>query len=290
MMAWCRLDDTFCDDPKWDALADALGVSPAAAAGSVALLYSWAVRHAPDGVLTNMTARGLARVCRHDGDPKSLYVALLSHDILREGEVLEINGYSKRSESFMRAKQKQKERASLRQSHDSRTTVAKMSSTERRREEKRRDNTGEIAREARSPLESDFSETESNEVRATNPQLPPPPIALRNLIWADLQRMREAKRGIPPLPRPPLSEVRAVDEIARTFGTKYQPVLEAFLDDDRDYYARTRWTASALARDLTVHADTAKRRDAPVKHVSRPYAGMAAYQKPQIAESGAENA
>lgn len=166
-MAWCRLDDTFCDDPKWDSIAEELGCSAAEAAGSVALLYSWAVRHAPDGVLEGVTPRGLARVCRFDGDPMRFVHALKSYEVLNDGESLEIHGYSQRSESFHRARQKRTQRLKHRQSADATQTVARqslttattrprrdtdtaqtvaeMSTTERRGEENRRDHDLQIS-------------------------------------------------------------------------------------------------------------------------------------------------
>lgn len=58
-MSWCKLEDTFHDDPKFRRLAELLGLekklgSERAAAmcrGFVASIWSWASRHAPDGYL-----------------------------------------------------------------------------------------------------------------------------------------------------------------------------------------------------------------------------------------------
>lgn len=51
-MAWRKLEDTFCDSPKIRRLARHLEVSRATASGHMALLWSWALRHAPDGDIT----------------------------------------------------------------------------------------------------------------------------------------------------------------------------------------------------------------------------------------------
>lgn len=51
-MAWRKLEDTFYDSPKLNRLARHLAVNKAQAAGHLALLWSWALRHAPDGDLS----------------------------------------------------------------------------------------------------------------------------------------------------------------------------------------------------------------------------------------------
>lgn len=138
--------------------------------------------------------------------------------------------------------------------------------------------------------QEEFSVEGEEALRQSEPKLPPPPVALRNFVWADLQRMRQAKRGIPPLPRPPLSELRAVDEIARTFGTNYQPILESYLDDDREYYCRVRWTAAALARDLTIHGDRQKPVKQAVKQVFKAFVPGVDDAQTQNLRSEGENA
>jgi len=51
-MAWRKLEDTFYDSPKIKRLAKLLAIERPHAAGCVALLWSWALRHAKDGDLS----------------------------------------------------------------------------------------------------------------------------------------------------------------------------------------------------------------------------------------------
>lgn len=149
-MAWCKLEDTFNDDPKWDRVADLSGLCRATVAGHVAILYSWCLRHAPDGVL-DMPKNAICRAMGFEGNADQFIDALLKCAVLDSvADGYEVHGYARRSESYNRAKQKQKERDRQIEkkpvddninpvSPDSRPTVAEMSPTERRGEEKRRD-------------------------------------------------------------------------------------------------------------------------------------------------------
>lgn len=129
-MAYCRLEDTFVDDPKWDAIAAVSGLCRATVAGHVAFLYSWCLRHAPDGHLGDLPKVAIMRVVGTTSE--TLIDALFLHGVLdTTNDGTEVHGYRRRAESYNRAKQKRKERKSKTRrttvgdaSHDSRENVA----------------------------------------------------------------------------------------------------------------------------------------------------------------------
>lgn len=140
-VAWCKLDDTFCDDPKLHALAAALDVPFYAVAGHLAILWSWALRHAPDGMLPpHCSEREIARIMHYGGDPQTLVKTLLQHQILEmDDESKKIHGYGERSESYNRSKQKKnwRERQTVSGPSPDRLVNVGPRGEERRREEKR---------------------------------------------------------------------------------------------------------------------------------------------------------
>lgn len=110
-MAYCRLEDTFCDDPKWDLVAEAAQIDRVTVCGHVALLWSFAIRHAPDGVLGHVTKSYIARISgASDTKIADAFVRFAVIDETENGFV--IHGYGKRAMSYNRAKQKAKERLS----------------------------------------------------------------------------------------------------------------------------------------------------------------------------------
>lgn len=147
-MAWGKLEDTFCDDEKFDELADALGISEIEAMGHTACLWSWCLRHAPDGDLSGKSPRAIARRgAKWTGDPQQYIDAMVSVRLMdRDGDTLRLHNWMMRAESHKRATQKQRERERKRRSPDSRETVARQSldgrenvAEERRGEERRRE-------------------------------------------------------------------------------------------------------------------------------------------------------
>lgn len=131
-MSWCKLEDTFVDDTKWDLIATALSgdsratkvrrgsICRATVGGYVAFLYSWCCRHAPDGHLGRLDASTLSRVVGYPGDPNMFLSALVTHEVLdRVADGVVVHGYRKRSESFNKAAQKQAERERKRRASES---------------------------------------------------------------------------------------------------------------------------------------------------------------------------
>lgn len=108
-MPWCRLEDTFYDDLKWDQIAEASGASRVTIAGHAALLYSWCVRHAPDGVIGDQPQSAIMRVM-HVFDDKIFQNFVETKILVKTEDGYEVNGYAERSESYNASKRKAKSR------------------------------------------------------------------------------------------------------------------------------------------------------------------------------------
>lgn len=115
-MAWCKLEDTFHDDPKFRRLSSEMGFDKklgpekgaALARGMVASLWSWAARHAPDGRLDGATPADIERICGHVSGNGALYQRLVSGGFVDEttlGAATErrIHRYWERAESHKAA-------------------------------------------------------------------------------------------------------------------------------------------------------------------------------------------
>lgn len=80
-MTFGRLEDRFRDSPKINRLAKLLGVRQAEAAGLWANLYTWALVHAIDGDVTNLTDWDLERAAMWEGDPGAFAAAIKSDQV-----------------------------------------------------------------------------------------------------------------------------------------------------------------------------------------------------------------
>lgn len=60
---WIEVHDTLPEHRKTERLAQALGVDQAWAAGILVCLWTWALRNAPDGDLTDVSEKALSRAC-----------------------------------------------------------------------------------------------------------------------------------------------------------------------------------------------------------------------------------
>jgi hypothetical protein len=124
-MAWCRLEDTYHDDPKFRRLAvelgltDRLGADRAAALarGFVSSLWSWAARHAPDGYLRSdgCSTTDVERICGWPTAGGRLVAGLLASGFLErstDGQPsdLIIHRFWERAESNKVAQRKRKQR------------------------------------------------------------------------------------------------------------------------------------------------------------------------------------
>lgn len=112
-MSWGRLDDTFHDEPKFFRLAERLGISFVEAAGHMAILWSWAHRHAPDGDLRDFDVPDIARAAKWGGDP-GVFVAALSADRVELIDHTDfgfvLHRFMERAEARKAAKKKQRQR------------------------------------------------------------------------------------------------------------------------------------------------------------------------------------
>lgn len=168
-MAWCKLEDTFCEDPKWDLLADELDVSRSQAAGLVAFLWSWCVTHAPDGHIPR-SERTIARATQWEGDHSALLRALLKArviDTVKEG--YEVHGFAQRAESFLRALRVQKHRSNAHKTPETVTrndavTTHSVSDHEAPKHKLSLERRGEEKREDPDLSASDFSPAISTEI------------------------------------------------------------------------------------------------------------------------------
>lgn len=160
-MAWCKLDDTFYDDPKFGQLADMLGIHVRHAQGLMAALWSWATRHAPDGDLRQLSRLGVERIVDWSGAEDQFVTACEMLQLLDSRAAgLVIHGYWKRAESHKSAiKQRNyrkgvtlRERNALR---DSNVTVSSRVTAALRLEERR----GEEREEREEREESPRTET-----------------------------------------------------------------------------------------------------------------------------------
>lgn len=73
---WIELHDTLSEHPKTEALAQALCINQAWAMGILAALWTWAIRNAPDGDLSRVSDKALARACFWERKPALLADAL----------------------------------------------------------------------------------------------------------------------------------------------------------------------------------------------------------------------
>lgn len=81
-MAWTRLEDTFHDHVKLDRLAERLGIRRAEAKGLMASLWSWALKHAPNGCLGKFSVREIEKKGMDwEGEPGAAYAAVIDSNI-----------------------------------------------------------------------------------------------------------------------------------------------------------------------------------------------------------------
>lgn len=143
-MAWLKLEDTFYDHPKIRKLARQLAINRAQAAGHLALLWSWALRHAPDGDLSDIDIEDIEDAAQWENDPGGFVAACKTCGLIDEtGDQIAIHNWISRGGSFAENKRKQRNRDKRKAcdgtvpglSRDSDGTVPEMS---RRRVEKSR--------------------------------------------------------------------------------------------------------------------------------------------------------
>lgn len=113
-MAWRKLEDTFYDSPKLKRLARHLDIGRAQAAGHIALLWSWALRHAPDGDISkydDMDIEDAVEWNGHRGDFLQACAVSLFVDRLPNGKFV-IHNWIERGGTYAESKRKQRLRES----------------------------------------------------------------------------------------------------------------------------------------------------------------------------------
>lgn len=115
MSSWGRLEDTLHDEPKFYRVADRLGISFVEVAGHMAVLWSWAHRHAPDGDLRDFDVPDIERAAKWDGETGA-FVSVLADDRVnlldRTDRGFVLHRFMERAEARKAAKKKQKQRLS----------------------------------------------------------------------------------------------------------------------------------------------------------------------------------
>lgn len=150
-MAWRKLEDTFYDSPKIRRLARYLEVGRAQAAGHIALLWSWALRHAPDGDLSKYDDEDIEDAVHWRGNRGAFVTACTATSFIDEpsDQKLVIHNWIERGGSYVENQRKQRLRAKKKdgpelsgtvpgQSRDSDGTVRKCPALEEKRREKNR--------------------------------------------------------------------------------------------------------------------------------------------------------
>jgi hypothetical protein len=83
-VAWLRLEDTFCDHPKFRKLARRLDISEVTARGHAATLWAWTLRHSPDGNLSTYDNEDISIAAGWEGDPELFVASLVECRLLEE--------------------------------------------------------------------------------------------------------------------------------------------------------------------------------------------------------------
>lgn len=93
-MAWLEVHQSLLTHRKTLTVAETLNIRPVQVLGHVVSLWLWSLDSAPDGDLTGVPARVLARAVQWDDEPELLLAALLSAGFLdQEGDCLRIHDW-----------------------------------------------------------------------------------------------------------------------------------------------------------------------------------------------------
>ena len=128
-MAWIQIHQQLKDHRKVLAAADELDIEPAHMLGLLISFWLWAIDNAPDGSLTGISDRMIARAAQWDKDPEEFVAALTSASLLdvTEDGVLEIHDWSEYTGKLIEQRENEKNRSRARRaaakSNDRRTTA-----------------------------------------------------------------------------------------------------------------------------------------------------------------------
>jgi hypothetical protein len=83
-MPWVKVDVDLLDHFKTRKVADMLGILPVYVGGHLQALWSWSLKHRPDGDLTRLDAQDIAWAAQWPGDPQPFLDALLNQQFLEQ--------------------------------------------------------------------------------------------------------------------------------------------------------------------------------------------------------------
>lgn len=101
-MAWMHLEDSTYDHYKFDDLAESLGMEPVHAMGHVVSLWTWALRHRPDGDLDGLDHRVISRAAKYKGSPRDFVEGCVNAKLIDPD--LKIHNFLSRAGSYKNAK------------------------------------------------------------------------------------------------------------------------------------------------------------------------------------------
>lgn len=252
-MGFCRLEDTFHDEPKWHRIGAQLDIFWVTAAGHVACLYSWAARHAKDGDLRDFEVADLERAMGWNGAPGALVDALTSKRVCilekaRSGLI--IHRYMERAETYKAAQKKRRQRD--KPGTDDEVVPGQDG-----------DSPGNVPREREEREEREERKEGGDPARETREEPPPPAtdslfeIAASQIPIRDAQALVEhydhevrAKRGqvragvVPPMA---YHQARVILAHAGRDIELAKRVVTAYVHSDHEWWKRKRWMLSLLA-------------------------------------------
>ena len=85
-MAWLKIYQSIRQHRKILDAADALEIAPPYMIGLLTSFWLWALDNAPDGNVSEISARNIARAAQWDGDADELLQAFISAGLLDQGD------------------------------------------------------------------------------------------------------------------------------------------------------------------------------------------------------------
>ena len=104
-MAWMKLEDTAYDHPKIRKLARRLRIEEVTALGMMTSLWTWCLRHAPDGNLTKFDIDDIELAAKWVGEPGDFYRHAVELTLIdKDDETTGVHGWMRRAENFKTAR------------------------------------------------------------------------------------------------------------------------------------------------------------------------------------------
>lgn len=114
-MAWLKIYQSIREHRKILDAADALKVEPPYMIGLLTSFWLWALDNAPNGDVTDISARNIARAAQWNGDADELLQAFISAGLLDQSEedqtVLQIHDWEEYAGTLIQEREKEKNRS-----------------------------------------------------------------------------------------------------------------------------------------------------------------------------------